>query len=124
MERALDLLEQIGDVVQVEPRPQAPEVARFDLEGLTWGRGGGAGETAPEGVVDHVAEHPARPPGQGLQRAGNVFVEGDGRAHILMLRNEHQDVKARSGRPDTRSGAIDLSWLRCLQQESVCSGIS
>ena len=94
MERALDLLEHIGDVVQVESWPEAPEVASLDLERLARGRGRGAGETAPEGVVDHVAERPARSPDQGLQLAGDVVVEGERRAHILMLELRHHDVKA------------------------------
>lgn len=66
MERALDLLDQIGDVVQVESGPEAPKVSSFDLEGLARGRGRGTGEPAPEGIVDHLTERATRPSGHRL----------------------------------------------------------
>ncbi len=61
MQRTLDLLEELRDVVQVQPRPEAPEVPRGNREGFTRGGRGRAGQAAPKHVVDDIAKRPAGP---------------------------------------------------------------
>lgn len=61
------------------------------LSRLTRGRRG-AGQTASQRVVDHLAEGQARPPRQRLQPGRHVLIERKRRAHVMMLKREHHDV--------------------------------
>lgn len=94
MERSLDLLDEIRDVVEAEAGPQGPEVTNRHPEGRAR-RGGEPGKTASQRVVDHLAEGQARPPRQRLQPRRHVLIEGERRAHVMMLKREHHDVNVR-----------------------------
>lgn len=81
----LDLLEQIGDAVDVHARPEVSEIASHHLEwdgmpGLSATR-----ETAAECVIDDVTERAAGPACLRLQLGGDVIIEGQCGAHFLML---------------------------------------
>ena len=56
MKWALDVLRQIADIVQPEAGSQPSKVAGLDFEGIAGRRGHGLHETAPQGLVDDVAE--------------------------------------------------------------------
>lgn len=81
----LDLLEQIGDAVDAHARPELSEIASHHLEwdgmpGLSAAR-----QTAAECVIDDVTERAAGPACLRLQLGGNVIIERQRSAHILML---------------------------------------
>ena len=86
MERALDLLDEIRDAVQTESGPELAEVAGLHFERFVRGGSWRPGKTAPEGLVDDGPEGPAGSPRQRRQLGRQILVEGDGRAHALMLR--------------------------------------
>ena len=94
MVRTLDLFEQVSDVVQVETGRKRPEISRVDDEALP--RRGRARllQPAPKRVIDDLAKRPSGLPGLGFQLGGDVVVQSEGRAHILMLTIEHHDVNA------------------------------
>lgn len=105
VERTLDALEELGDVVQAEARSQVAQVAGRHPERL--GRRGisPAGETTADRVVDHVAKRPPGPAGLRAQLGHHVVIQGQRRAHhALMLRSRHQDVECRGAHgPSKRS---------------------
>lgn len=87
MLRPFDPIEQLPDVVEVQPWFGGAEIAGVDDEGrpLLWsGRGG---QAPPQGVVDHVLERTPAAPGLRPQLCRDVFVERQCRAHIMMLVN-------------------------------------
>ena len=83
MQRAFDLLEERANVVEIEPRPKS-QVAHIPLHGSAGG-GGRAGEPATQRVVDDVAKRSARLPRQPLELGSDILIEGQRRAHIMML---------------------------------------
>ena len=85
MEGAFDLFEQGADIVEAQPRPEPPQVARLHHEAdlrARWRRGG---EAAPQGVVDHRAKCLAGTARLRFELGGHVIVEGQGCPHIVML---------------------------------------
>lgn len=93
MARALDLLQQLGDVVQAQARSKLPEVPSHHFEGHTAGRGPSGGEPAPERVVDDLAKGPSGAPRFRLELGRDVVVQRQRGTHILMLSQRHHDVK-------------------------------
>lgn len=92
MQRAFDLFEKVGDAVQIESRPKASEVARLHRERFAGERCWRAGQASPKRIVDHVAEGTPRSARERLQLGGDVFVQGEGGAHTVMLVNRHHGV--------------------------------
>lgn len=93
MERPFGDLEQIADVVEAEAGSKRPEVSSANLE--WWLRGlarTAAYESQPQSLVDHRPERLSRAPHFGFQTGCHVFIQGQGRSHILMLSRGHHDV--------------------------------
>lgn len=98
MKRALGLLEQVGDVVESEPRAQPPQIASHHpvwraAPGLAPGR-----QASTQRIVDDLAKRPPAAPRLGLELAGHVFVQRQGGSHFVMLFTRHHDVKIPDGR--------------------------
>lgn len=118
MQRALHLLDQIGDVVQVESGPSASEFTSLDDKSLARFRPRCICQTSTKCVVDHIAEGASGPPGQGLQLGRHIVIKRQGRSHIMMLNMEHHDVKrhqqsAFSNQQSPRCSSHDPSlWIQ------------
>lgn len=82
MERPLDLLDELRDVVEREPRPQAAQVACL---GRPYPGGWGLRESSPKRVVDDLAEGQARSPGERLELGRHVLVKRQRCPHTVML---------------------------------------
>ena len=93
MQRALDLLDQISDVVQVESGPSASEFASLDDKSLARLRPRCICQTSSKCVIDHIAEGASSPTGHRLQLGGHIVIKRQGRSHIMMLCMKHHDVK-------------------------------
>ena len=100
MQRAFNLIEQLPDVVHVEPGPPPAEVTGLDPERLAhpWVRR--TRQTTAKRLVDHVPERATGPARERFELRGDVVVEGQGRPHIMMLSMKHHDVKAGPKRAD------------------------
>ena len=85
MERAFDSFEQVADVVDGDSRPQAAEIARIHPECRARPGGFLGRQSSAQGVIHDLLERQALSPRFGLQPRGDVFVEGQGRSHIMML---------------------------------------
>lgn len=85
MQRAFNLVEQLRDVVHVQPRPSLAEVTGLDSEGSMrpWVRR--TGQTTTKGLVDHVAERATGSAGEGFELRRDILVERQRRSHTLML---------------------------------------
>lgn len=92
MPRPLDLLEKLGDVVEVQAGPELPEVSCDDPERLRRARGAPGCEAGPDRLVHDGAEGPPSPVDLRLEPLGQVVVESQRRSHVLMLPAEHHDV--------------------------------
>jgi hypothetical protein len=104
MQRALHLLDQISDVVQVESGPSAAELTSVDDKSLARLRPRCIGQASTKCVIDHLAKGASSPTGHRLQLGGHIIIEGQGRSHIMMLHVEHHDVKRPTAR--TRVGNL------------------
>lgn len=93
MVRALDQLEDIRDAVEAHAGAACAQIARDDAEGLAAAPRGLTREPAAQGLVDHGLEGAARAARLGSELRGYVLVEGNRRAHILMLATTHHGVK-------------------------------
>jgi hypothetical protein len=56
MQRPLDLLDQVRNVVQGKARPEIPEIARHNLEGLPRGGDATGLQHTPQRLIDDVSE--------------------------------------------------------------------
>lgn len=92
MQRTLCLLDQIGDVIEAEARPQPAHIAGLDLERYPRRRRDRAREAAPKRVVDDGAERATGTAHKGGELRGHIVIKGDGGPHALMLRRKHHDV--------------------------------
>ena len=92
MQRALDLLDQLCDVVEGKPWLQVSEIAGPYAEGLPQASAASLRQPAPEGLVDHLTEGATCAPRFRLQLGRHVVVQGKGRSHALMLILRHHDV--------------------------------
>ena len=101
MERALEALENLTDVVQAEARSQVAQVARRHPERLGRLRNAPARKAATNGVVHDVSKRPAGHSRLRAEFCRDVLIEGQGRTHIMMLLRKHLDVN--------RRGAADFS---------------
>jgi hypothetical protein len=104
MQRALHLLDQIRDVVEVESGPSASEFTSLDDKSLARLRPQCICQTSTKCVIDHIAEGASSPPGHRLQLGGHIIIERQGRSHIMMLYVKHHDVKLPTASPPTASG--------------------
>ena len=93
MHRTLDLVEQIGNVVDDQARPSSPKVPDQDHKRFACLRLGRLRETATKCLVDHIAEGAAGAARERLQLRRDVVIEGQSRTHIMMLLTKHHDVK-------------------------------
>jgi hypothetical protein len=84
VEWPFDLLQQIADVVQSDSGAPAPEAARANLKrrAFAWPV---RHQAAAERVIDDVAKRAAGPARRSFQLRGHVIVEGERRAHIMMI---------------------------------------
>lgn len=95
MKRALDLLDQSGDIIQTQPWPEITEVARGYPELPRSGGGAPARQPATQRLVDDLAKRPAGAARFRLELGRDIVVQGERRSHALMLRLRHHDVKQR-----------------------------
>ena len=100
MQRALHLLDQISDVVQVESGPSASEFTSLDDKSLARWRPRCMCQPSTKCVIDHIAKGASSPPGHRLQLGGHILIERQGRSHIMMLCVEHHDVKLATAKAD------------------------
>ena len=90
---SLDLLDEIRDAVEGKAGPQLPEVPGLHPEGSlerTMSRGRDA---ATQRRVYGLLEGLAGASRLGLEPGSDVLVERQGRSHIMMLGQRHNDVK-------------------------------
>lgn len=93
MERSFDPIEEIRDVVEVEPGAEPPEVACPNAERLAASPSGATVKRETQELVHRFLERLPAPADLRLQLGRDIFVQRQGRSHIMMLRSEHQDVK-------------------------------
>jgi hypothetical protein len=116
--RALDLFEQVADVVELKTCSQVAQVPSHDVKRSPWAAALARSETPPEEVVHRGSERPARTPCLGRQLGGDVIVQRQRRAHIMMLFSAHHDVnlgrlagarswsRVRVDRPETTQASV------------------
>ena len=92
MQRTLDLLDELPDVVERKARPQIAEIPRRDLEGLPLRDPASARQAGAQSLVDDLFERSASPPRFRLELRRNVVIEGQRRPHIMMLWAKRHDV--------------------------------
>ena len=85
--RSFRFLKEFGDAVVIEPRFQA-ERKRRHLEGFARLRLDSGGQPEPQQPVDRRLEGATGAPDLLLHEAGNVVVNGESGAHIMMLCHE------------------------------------
>ena len=85
MQRAFNLIDQLRDVVHVQPGPPLAKIPRFDSEGSMRPRVRRTCQTTTKGFVHHVAERATSPAGEGFKLRCDILVEGQRRSHTLML---------------------------------------
>ena len=85
MKRALDLLDEPGDIIQAQPWPEIAEVARSYSEVPRPGGRAPANEPPSQRLVDDLAEGPAGAARFRLEPGGDIVVQGERRSHVLML---------------------------------------
>ena len=85
MEGPLELLDQAGDVVEVQTGTERTKIARADDERRPLACSGHGREPPPQSVIDDVTERAACLSRAQPQFRGDVLIERQGRAHIMML---------------------------------------
>jgi len=87
VQRPFHRVEQVSDVVEPDPRPKRAQVSGLNHERRLGIPPPGSGRESPsKGVVHDGAERFTGTAGLRLEPTGDVFVEGQGRSHIVMLR--------------------------------------
>jgi hypothetical protein len=94
MKRALGLFDELGHVVQAEPRPNLAQIAGLKLEGWPLSGDAPARQPGAQRLVDNFLEGPAGAARFRLQLGGHVVIESEGRSHVLMLGGRRHDVNA------------------------------
>jgi len=89
----LNLLDQLGDIVERDPRLELSEIARRNLEDLPPAGRTSARQPATDHVIDNVPERQTGATRFCFEFGGDVIIEGKGCSHVLMLGNRHHDVK-------------------------------
>jgi hypothetical protein len=91
---SFQLLEELADIVESQPRPEIAEIAGVNVK-----RGRIAARTTlkarSERFVDDFLKRAPGPSGLGAKLRFNIVIKREGRTHALMLGNEHHDVKRR-----------------------------
>lgn len=123
MQRALELIEQFTDVVEVEPGPDGPEVTGANLEGRASVRGRRAGQASTEYLVDDLLERLAGPARPRFQLRRHVVIERQGRAHILMLKKAHHDGQSLPPRQPFTVQPSPCRNSRTRSRSSPCSSM-
>ncbi len=100
MERALHLLDELGDIVQTNPRFEITEIAGRNLKGPPLGGGAPVFQTTAQRLVEDLPERPAGTLRFHLELGRHVVIEGQRRPHALMLQSRHHDVKIRAADAD------------------------
>ena len=118
MPRALDALEHVGDIVQIQSRTYAAKVPDLRDERRPDRAAAGGGEPEPQRLVDDVFERPSSPARPRLQLVGHIPVERQRRAHITMLCAEHHDVNRGRCRLVTPGQPWLRGWASSHQQTS------
>ena len=95
MSRAFDPLEEIANVVEVQTGPEFAEVSGLHGEAAAHRRRARRRKTAAKRLIHGLAERTVRLPRFRPQLRRHIVVEGEGRAHIMMLMTRHHDVNAR-----------------------------
>lgn len=99
MQRPLDLIEELRDVVHIQPGPRAQRTS-LDLERVPRAGSRGSHQATPKGIVHHVPERSSSPAGQRPELRGDILIERQRSAHTMMLQTRHHDVKARPEHAD------------------------
>ena len=87
------MLDELRDIVQGEARFEITEIACTHLESPPLSSGPPVFEPPAQHIVDDFAERTAGPLRFRLELGGHVVVEGQRRAHVLMLYLRHHDVR-------------------------------
>jgi hypothetical protein len=93
MKRALELLDEFRDIVQGKPCFEITEVTDRCLEAVPASGDASARQAAAQRLVDDLSERPASAARFRLEVGRYIIVQGEGRAHSLMLYMRHHDVK-------------------------------
>ncbi len=112
MQRAFNLVEQVRDVVHVEPGPSSSEVTGLDFEGRARPRVRRTGETTTKRLVDHLAERATGPARERSKLRRDILVECQRRSHTLMLSFRHHDVNS------CRLTHLQ-NWLDCIRSRKT-----
>lgn len=112
MERALHLFDELGDIVEGEPRLDIAEIAHRCLEGPPPGGNAPALQPSAQRLVDDFAEWPAGTARFRLEVGRHVVIQGERRSHVLMLRSKHHDVNTELARPGLAPAATREFQLR------------
>lgn len=95
MEWTLHLVEQIGNVVEIQSGATAPELTDTDHERFPRFRLG-SGEPTSKRFVDDISEAAAASADQQFQLRRDVVIQRQCRPHIMMLASKHHDVNVRA----------------------------
>src|ERR1700749_2981693 len=85
VKRALDTLDELGDIVQRKPRLQIAQIAGGYLEGPPLGGNVPARQPLAQRFVDDLAKGSAGAPLFRLELGRDIVVQGERRSHVLML---------------------------------------
>ena len=88
MKRALDLLDESGDVIQTQPWPEIAEIARGYSEVLRLGGSAPARQPPAQRLVDDLAKRPAGAAGFRPELGGNIVIQDECRSHVLDARSQ------------------------------------
>jgi hypothetical protein len=85
MKRALHLVDKLSDIVQRKPWLEITEIADRSLEGPRPGGDAPALQTPAQCLVDNFTERPAGAPRFRFEVGCHIVIQGERRAHVLML---------------------------------------
>jgi hypothetical protein len=94
VQRALDLLDELRNIVQRKPWPKVTEIARCDLEGLPLAGSATRRQSATQRFVHDLSKRPAGAARFRLELGRHIVVQGERGSHVLMLGRRHHDVNA------------------------------
>ena len=103
MIRAFQVLEHGANAIQRDTRPQAAKIVRFNMKALDSGNRAALREARAQQFVNQCLERLPRTPRFGLQARRDVFIQCQGRSHIMMLTMRHHDVKNSRRSPTLRN---------------------
>lgn len=92
MERTFNVLDQIGDIVQAEPGPNAAQISRFYRERLASGLATARDQPLPQRLVDDLAKGTSYATNFGLELRCHIVIESEGCSHGVIPLTRHHDA--------------------------------